>query len=298
MNKGYLSAFAAYFWWGLSPIYWKIISSVPALEVLGLRVFWAIPFIMLVFIFKKNLSFFIELLKSPFKYRIYFVSAMLLMINWFVWIWSMNNGFIVDASLGYFINPLLNVVIGVIFLHERLRRVQWISLLLGLVGVLYLAFNYGKFPWIALTLATCFALYGYIRKTAALGSFHGLSVEVLYMIVPASLLLFFLNQSGTFSLPEQSIEMHFWLSLTGIITVVPLLTFAYGARKIPYSTLGFIQYIAPTMQFLLGVFIYNEVFNVERFTGFSFIWLALIIYTAENIYFMNKKRADRKPATL
>jgi len=296
VNKGYLAAFAAYLWWGLSPIYWKIIAPVPALEVLGLRVFWAIPFIALVFLVKKNFAFFITLVKSPWKYKIYFLSAMLLMTNWFVWIWSISNGYVVDASLGYFINPLLNVVIGVIFLHEQLRRVQWLSLILALAGVLYLAFNYGKFPWIALTLATTFALYGYIRKTASLGSFHGLSIEVLYLILPATLLLYILGQSPDFTLLHQNPEMHFWLSMTGIVTVVPLLTFAYAARKIPYSTLGFIQYIAPTLQFLLGVFAYNEEFNTQRLMGFSFIWLALVIYTFENIYYRNKKRAAYKAA--
>ena len=289
MNKGYLAAFAAYFWWGLSPIYWKIISAVPALEILGLRVFWSIPFIAIVFILRKNFTFFATLLKSPWKYKIYFVSAMLLFTNWFVWIWSINNGYVVDASLGYFINPLLNVLMGVIFLHEQLRKVQWISLFLALAGVLYLAFNYGKFPWIALTLAGTFASYGYIRKTASLGAFHGLSIEILYMIIPASILVYILNQSSHFTLINQSFEMHLWLMLTGIVTVFPLITFAYGARKIPYSTLGFIQYIAPTLQFLLGVFIYNEEFNMQRFIGFSFIWLALIIYTAENIYVLKKK---------
>lgn len=289
MNKGYLAAFGAYLWWGLSPIYWKIVSSVPALELLGLRVFWAIPFIALVFLFKRNFAFFLTLLKNPWKYKIYFLSAILLMTNWFVWIWSINNNYILDASLGYFINPLLNVVMGVVFLHERLRRVQWISLFLALVGVLYLAFNYGKFPWIALTLAGTFALYGYIRKTASLGAFNGLSIEVLYLIVPGIILLTGLSQSADFTLFDQSFEMHFWLSLTGLVTVVPLLTFAYAARKIPYSTLGFIQYIAPTLQFLLGLFLYNEEFNVERFIGFSFIWLALFIYTLDNIYFLKRK---------
>lgn len=290
MNKGYLAAFGAYFWWGLSPIYWKIVSTVPALEVLGLRVFWAIPFIAIVFLLKKNFAFFATLLKSPWKYKIYLLSAMLLMTNWFVWIWSINNDYVLDASLGYFINPLLNVVIGVILLHEHLRRVQWVSLFLALAGVLYLAFNYGKFPWIALTLATTFALYGYIRKTASLGAFHGLSIEVLFMIIPASILLTILSISPHFTLASRSFEIHFWLSLTGLITVVPLITFAYAARKIPYSTLGFIQYIAPTLQFLLGVFLYKEDFNIERFIGFSFIWLALIIYTTENVYYYKNRK--------
>lgn len=289
MNKGYLAAFAAYLWWGFSPIYWKIVSSVPALEVMGLRVFWAIPFVALVFLFRKNFSVFRILLKSPWKYRIYFLSAMLLMTNWFTWIWSVNNGFILDASLGYFINPLFNVLLGVVFLHERLRKLQWMALLMAFAGVLYLALNYGKFPWVALTLACSFSLYGYIRKTAPLGSFHGLSMEILYMIGPALVLFMFLFNSGGITLTNQDLDMHLWLSLTGPITVVPLITFAYAARKIPYSTLGFIQYIAPTMQFLLGLLLYKEYFNNDRFLGFSFIWLALIIYTLESIYFSKQK---------
>jgi chloramphenicol-sensitive protein RarD len=294
MNKGYIAAFGAYFFWGLSPLYWKIISTIPALEVLGVRVFWAIPYIFLVFLLKKNFRLFASLLKSPRKYKIYFVSAMLLMTNWFVWIWSINNDYILDASLGYFINPLLNVLLGVVFLKEHLKKFQWISLFLALTGVLYLAFNYGKFPWIALTLAGTFALYGYIRKTASLGAFHGLSMEVLYMVIPASLLLFILNNQTDITLFSLNFEMHLWLSLTGIITVVPLLTFAYGARRIPYSTLGFIQYVAPTCQFLLGRFVYGEHFNADRLIGFSFIWLALLIFTYGN-FLLLRKRMRLKP---
>lgn len=290
MNKGYFSAFGAYFFWGLSPIYWKIIASVPALEIVSLRVFWSLPFVLLIFVFRKDIRVIKSLFKNILKYKIYILSAFLLAANWLIWIWAMSNGYIVDASLGYFINPLLNVVIGVLFLHERLRRIQWIALFLALAGVLYLSVNYGHFPWIALSLATSFALYGYIRKTANLGARDGLFIELIFMILPAMALLYFLNGFSNFTLPSLPFKIHFWLSLTGLVTVIPLVTFAYGARKIPYSTLGFIQYIAPTLQFLLGVFIYNENFNIERFTGFSFIWCALIIYTFENVYFLRNRK--------
>jgi chloramphenicol-sensitive protein RarD len=290
MNKGYLAAFAAYLFWGLSPIYWKIVASVPALEILSLRIFWAVPFLLLVLLIRKDFSAFKTFWHAPWKYKAYLLSPFLLATNWLVWIWSVSNGYVVDASLGYFINPLLNVVMGVMLLHEHLRRVQWISLLLALAGVVYLTVNYGQFPWIALTLAGTFALYGFIRKTAALGALNGLAIEISVLLMPALFLLLYLYKTGTLSLPSLSLEMHSWLSLTGLITVFPLVVFAYGARKIPYSTLGFIQYIAPTLQFLLGIYLYNESFSREKLIGFSFIWLALIVYSIENLYFIRQKR--------
>ena len=290
MNKGYLAAFAAYLFWGFSPIYWKIVAAVPAIEILASRIIWAVPFLLLVLFIRRDFSVLRIFWKSPWKYKGYLLTPFLLAGNWLVWIWSVSNGYVVDASLGYFINPLINVVMGVVLLHEHLRRVQWISLFLALIGVLYLTLNYGQFPWIALTLAVTFALYGYIRKTAALGAVNGLTVEISVLIFPSFLLLIYLGYDGTLVLPSLNTEMHFWLSVAGAITVFPLSLFAYGARNIPYSTLGFIQYIAPTFQFLLGVYLFKEVFSVDKFIGFSFIWLALILYSAENLYFHKMKK--------
>jgi chloramphenicol-sensitive protein RarD len=289
LKKGYIAAFGAYLFWGFSPIYWKIVAPVPAIEVVALRVIWAVPFLIIVLFIRKDFSVLKTFWRSPWKYKGYLLTPFLLGINWLVWIWSVGNGYIVDASLGYFINPLINVVMGVVLLHEHLRRVQWVSLFFALIGVLYLTLNYGQFPWIALTLAVTFALYGYIRKTAALGAVNGLTVEISVILIPSFLLLMYLGYEGTLVLPSLDPEMHFWLSLAGAITVFPLSMFAYGARKIPYSTLGFIQYIAPTMQFLLGVFLFKEVFNDEKLIGFSFIWLALILYSIENLYFHQKR---------
>lgn len=290
MNKGYLAAFAVYLFWGLSPVYWKVVSSVPAPEILGLRILWAVPFLLIVLLIRKDFSIFRTIWQAPWKYKVYLFSPFLLATNWLVWIWSVSNGYVVDASLGYFINPLLNVVMGVLFLHEHLRRGQWISLLFALTGVLYLTVSYGQFPWIALILAGTFALYGFIRKTATLGAINGLTVEISVLVIPSLLLLLYLFNSGTFTLPSLGFEMHAWLSLTGLITVIPLALFAYGARKIPYSTLGFIQYTAPTLMFILGVFLYGEEFTVDKLIGFSFIWLALILYSFENLYFYKKNR--------
>ena len=294
MRKGYIAAFSVYLFWGLSPIYWKIIASVPALEILGLRIIWAIPFLLIILFVRRDFSAYQEVWNHPWKYKPYILSAFLLGTNWLVWIWAVTNDYVVDASLGYFINPLLNVALGVVFLHEHLRRGQWISLLLALAGVLYLALNYGEFPWIALTLAGTFALYGFIRKTAALGAINGITIEVSILLLPAAVLLAFLSYSGVCTLPQQNLGMHFWLSLSGFLTVVPLAVFAYGARRIPYSTLGFIQYIAPSLQFLLGVYVFNEAFAFDKLIGFSFIWLALIVYSFENLYYFRRHKLPAK----
>ena len=294
MKKGYLAAFAAYLFWGFSPIYWKIVALVPAIEVLAMRIIWAIPFLFIVLFFRRDFSVLQTFWKNPWKYKEYLLSPFLLAINWLVWIWAVSNGYIVDASLGYFINPLINVIMGVLLLHEHLRRIQWISLLLAFIGVLYLTVSYGQFPWIALTLAFTFALYGFIRKTAALGAVNGLTVEISVLLLPSFLLLFYLWNIGDLALPHLDIKIHFWLSLAGAITVFPLSVFAYGARKIPYSTLGFIQYIAPTFQFLLGVYLFKEDFSIEKLIGFAFIWLALILYSVENVNFHRKRIRDAR----
>ena len=291
MHKAHLTAFGAYLFWGLSPVYWKIVAQVPALEILGVRILWAVPFLLIVLLYRNDFSVFKTVQAAPWKYTVYILSAFLLAGNWLVWIWSVTHGHVVDASLGYFINPLLNVAMGVLFLREQLRPVQWISLLLAAAGVIYLTANYGQFPWIALTLAGSFALYGFIRKTAALGAVNGLTFEVSILIIPSLVLLVYLDQTQTLTLRSVDIVMHGWLSITGLITVIPLTMFAYAARKIPYSMLGFIQYIAPTLQFLLGVYLYDEEFSLEKLIGFSFIWLALIVYSSENFYFIRRGKA-------
>lgn len=294
MNKGYAAAFSAYLIWGLSPVYWKIVASVPAIQIVALRVIWAVPFILLILFIRRDFSVLKRFWNAPWKFKAYLLTPFLLALNWLVWIWSVSNGYVVDASLGYFINPLINVVMGVMLLHERLRQTQWFSLVLALTGVLYLTLNYGQFPWIALTLAGTFALYGFIRKTAALGAVNGLTVEISVLLIPSIALAVYLNYSQPQSFSSLTLEMHFWLSLAGVITVFPLSLFAYGARKIPYSTLGFIQYIAPTFQFLLGLYLFKEEFSVDKMIGFSFIWLALILYTFENLYFYNlRKKSSR-----
>lgn len=290
MKKGLLAAFGAYLFWGFSPIYWKLLNEIPALEILLHRIFWSLPFLLIIIVIKNGWTNVISLFQNILKKKIYFLSATLLALNWFLFIWSVMNGFIVEASLGYFINPLVNVLLGVVFLKEQIRRFQWIAIFLALTGVVYLTFNYGHFPWIALSLAASFSFYGLIRKTASLGSMDGLAFEMIVIFLPAVFLFSIMHSNNQLVFNSVDSLTKLLLIVTGMVTALPLLFFAYGARKIPYSTLGFIQYIAPTIQFLLGVFLYNEVFGLERFIGFSFIWAALLIYSIENIFNLRKVR--------
>ena len=216
-------------------------------------------------------------------------SALLLSVNWFVYIWGVNAGFIVETSLGYFINPLVSVLMGVFFLGEQLRKGQWLAIALAGVGVIYLTVRYGALPWIALTLATSFALYGLIRKTAPLGSLEGLSLETALMFIPALGYLVYLESLGTAAFGHVDGLTTGLLMFAGAATAVPLLFFAAGARRTRLATIGILQYIAPTLQFLIGVLIYHEPFTADRLVGFGFIWLALFIYSGENIWFSRQR---------
>jgi chloramphenicol-sensitive protein RarD len=211
----------------------------------------------------------------------FIASAALLSINWVTYIWSVGHGHVVDASLGYFINPLVYVALGFVFLHERLRKTQWVALGLALGGVVWLGLLAGHPPWIALVLATSFGIYGLLRKVATLGPLEGLTLETLAMIVPALLALAWLSTRGEAVFPAPDLSTNFWLVGLGPLTAVPLLLFAAGARRLSLATLGVIQYISPTLQFLLGLLVFQEPFSSARLVGFAVIWIALLIYTAD-----------------
>lgn len=288
MNKGMLYAIAAYSMWGLFPLYWKTLQHVPALEILSHRMTWSLGFVLLLLVVRRRWAWLKTAVRTPRTLLLFFASATLLSVNWFVYIWGVNAGFIVETSLGYFINPLVSVLMGVLFLGEQLRRWQWLAIGLAAAGVIYLTIQYGALPWISLTLAGSFALYGLIRKTAPLGSLEGLTLETALMFLPALGYLIYLEAAGTAAFGHVDGLTTLLLGFAGVATAVPLLFFAAGARLIKLATIGILQYIAPTLQFLIGVFIYHEPFTVDRLIGFSFIWLALIIYSGENILFSRR----------
>ncbi|WP_420645364.1 EamA family transporter RarD [Candidatus Leptofilum sp.] len=289
MNRGILYGVAAYGMWGLFPIYWKLLQHVPALEILSHRMTWSLGFVLLLLLVRRRWDWLKTAVHTPRTILLFIASALLLSVNWFVYIWGVNAGFIVETSLGYFINPLMNVLLGVLFLSETMRRGQWVAIGLAALGVIYLTVRYGELPWIALTLATSFALYGLLRKTAPLGSLEGLSLETALMFFPALGYLVYLEVAGTAAFGHVDMQTTMLLGFAGVATAVPLLLFAAAARRIKLATIGILQYIAPTLQFLIGVLIYHEPFSMDRLVGFSLIWLALLVYSGENIWFSRRQ---------
>jgi chloramphenicol-sensitive protein RarD len=282
MKRGIWYAAGAYVVWGVLPIYWKLLQAVPALEILAHRIVWACLFTLLLVLGRRQLRALGAALRRPKILVAFAASGLLLTFNWYIYIWAVNDGHIVETSLGYFINPLINVLLGVLFLGERLRIGQVVAIGMALLGVIVLAVHYGSPPWIALALAGTFGLYGLLRKTASLDSLVGLSVETLIVLPLALGYLFWLGPANQFG--QVSLTTELLMIGTGIITAIPLLLFAAGARQITMTSLGLLQYIAPTLQFSIGVLIYGEPLTTERLAGFVLIWIALAIYSLESLW--------------
>jgi chloramphenicol-sensitive protein RarD len=282
MNKGILNGLGAYALWGFFPIYWKLLQSIPALEVIGHRIAWSFVLLVIVLLLSGQWQRFRAAAFVPKVIGMYAIAGVLLTINWLIYVWGVNAGFIVETSLGYFINPLISVLLGVVFLRERLRLAQWIPVGLAALGVGYLTLTYGRPPWIALSLAFSFGVYGLVKKLAPLGSLHGLTLETALVFPLALVYLLFLDSTGIGSFLHQGVLTDLLLIGTGVVTSVPLLMFASAARQIPLTMIGILQYLAPTIQFLIGVFVYHEPFDQTRLVGFSLVWLALIIFWIEN----------------
>jgi chloramphenicol-sensitive protein RarD len=287
MNKGIWNGLTAYVMWGFFPIYWKLLHDVPALQVIGHRIGWSFLLLIGVILATNQWKNFRSAALAPKVIGIYAIAGVLLTINWLVYVWGVNAGFIVETSLGYFINPLISVLLGMVFLRERLRTLQWMPVGLAAVGVLYLTVTYGRLPWIALSLAFSFGVYGLVKKLAPLGSLYGLTLETALVFPAALLYLGFAQTTGTGAFLHRGVLIDFLLIGTGAVTSIPLLMFASAARQIPLTMIGILQYIAPTLQFLIGVFLYHEPFDQSRLIGFSLVWLALVIFWVEN-YFANR----------
>ncbi len=290
MNKGILAGIAAFTLWGLLPIYWRWLGQDPAIEILAHRMVWSLAFMAAILTLHKEWGWLREALRRRRLVATYILAAILLAVNWYTYIWAVNAGYVVEASLGYFINPLVNFLLGVIFLGEKLRLGQVAAVALAGIGVVYLTVSYGSLPWISLVLAVTFGLYGLIKKTASLESMHSFSLETLVLFVPALGFLLYRNATGVGAFGHQGWLVTLLLVLAGPVTSIPLLLFGYSARKIPLSMMGFIQYITPTLQFLLGVFVYFEPFPIARLVGFCVIWLALLVYSFEGVNFSRKQK--------
>lgn len=282
MNKGIWYGIAAYAMWGFFPIYWKLLHDVPALQVIGHRIGWSFALLLLYIFITRQWN---DFRRAAFDWKtvgIYTVAGVLLSINWLVYVWGVNAGFIVETSLGYFINPLLSVLFGVVFLREKLRPLQWIPVVIAAIGVGYLTYTYGRPPWIALSLAVSFGLYGLVKKLSPLGSVFGLTLETGIVFPAALIYLSVVQINGTAGFLHDGTIVDLLLIGAGIVTTVPLLMFASAAKRIPLNMVGILQYLAPTIQFLIGVFIYKEPFDQDRLIGFGIVWLALIVFWVEN----------------
>ncbi len=289
---GALFAFLAFLIWGLSPIYWKALHGVGAFEIILHRILWSFAFLMPLVCVGRRWAEFKRAIKSPKMLLILLTTSILVGGNWLIYIWAVNNGRVLQASLGYYINPLVNIFLGMVFLHERLRRAQALAVVLATLGVLNLTFRYGTFPWVSLALAFSFGVYGLVRKVVRVGALVGLTVETLLLTVPAGIWVFHLHQIQSGAFLFSGIKIDLLLLGTGILTATPLLLFNLGARRITLATLGFIQYTAPTGMLVLGITVFGEPFTRIQAVTFGLIWTALAIYSWDTVR-VNRKRGAK-----
>lgn len=285
---GQLYAVLAFLFWGaIAPIYFKQVASVDAVEVLIHRVIWSFILLIPLLFISKNIHVFLLLIKDIKKVKYLAASTFFISINWLVFIWAVSNNRIMETALGYYINPLVNVLLGYLFFSERMTRNQYIAIFMAFLAVLYQLFALGEIPIISLILAFSFAFYGMIRKKVNVGSIVGLFVETLILIPFALLYLYYIISNDTISFLNSSDYVSIMLSLGGAITIIPLLLFNGAATRMRLTTLGFFQYIGPSCTFLLALFVYNEDFNTDKLITFSLIWFALVIFSLDSL---NKKK--------
>ncbi len=282
--RGLLAATASFLLWGVIPLYWKQLQAISAWELIAHRIVWSLAFLFVLMILRRSIQAFWRALHSPKAVLSSLISSALLAINWTVYIWAVNSGHVIESSLGYFLTPLGNIALGYLVLHERLRLLQRISIVSAVLGVGVLLIGAGHFPWIALTLAISWSLYGIFKKQSSLGPVSGLALETLMLFPLAVALLLWRAHTGAGALGHVDVRTHVFVLSAGVVTTVPLVLFAYGAQRLRMATLGLLQYLAPTVQFLLGLYVYHEPFDAMRFNACVLIWVGLLIYTADSFW--------------
>ncbi|WP_299510197.1 EamA family transporter RarD [uncultured Rummeliibacillus sp.] len=291
-KKGILASIGAYFLWGLFPIYWKVIEHVSSEEILASRVIWSFVLTLIFVVLLKQrkvlVSDFKALWHNQRSFWLLFIAAYLVSINWFIYIWTVNHNHIVQTSLGYYMNPIISILLGIIFLKERLSKYQIVAFLFAIIGVLILFVSYGQIPWVAIGLALSFGIYGLLKKQIVLDATRGLVIETMFILPVALMYYIYLYFQGNMSFLHVDLKTNLFLIGTGIVTAIPLILFATGAQNIPLYLVGFIQYISPTMTLILGVVVYHESFGGTELVSFSFIWLALMIFSISTIVEVKK----------
>jgi chloramphenicol-sensitive protein RarD len=291
-RKGLLYGAAAYLLWGLFPLFWPLLEPAGTVEILAHRMVWSLVVVVVVLRFSGGFDGLRTVLRNPRQRTLLALAAVVITVNWGTYIWGVNTGHVVETSLGYFINPLFTILLGVLVLGERLRTAQWAAVGLGAVAVVVITVDYGRLPWIALTLATSFGLYGFFKKKAAVGAVDSLAVETGVLFVPALAVLVTIQLQGSLAFGHVSVGNSLLLASTGIVTAVPLLFFASATRRLPLSVLGLLQYLAPVLQFAVGVGIRHEPLPTAELIGFALVWVALIVLTVDGV------RSQRRTSTL
>ena len=289
VKAGVLFALAAYSMWGIAPMYFKLLTSVPALEIVMHRIVWSVLVLCLLLAVRKKFGQVFKAIRDPKVIATLSISGLLLAANWLVFIWAVNNDQMLDASLGYFINPLFNVLLARFFLHESLTRLQLLAVFVALAGVAFLIFSYGQLPWVALVLAISFSIYGLLRKKVSVDSMPGLLIESCIML-PFALLYWFVMDTTSGNMLANSTDLNVTLLLAGVVTTAPLLCFTAAAKRIRYTTLGFFQYIGPSLMFLLAVIHYQELLDTTRVVTFVCVWSGLLIYVYDSLRVYRKSR--------
>lgn len=293
-RTGLLNGFAAYGMWGLVPLFWPLLKPAGAVEILAHRMVWSLGFVAVALLVVRRWAWAGELLRQPRRLGLIAVAAGVITVNWGVYIWAVNSGHVVEASLGYFINPLVTIAMGVLILKERLRPVQWLAVGVGFAAVAVLTVGYGRPPWISLCLALSFATYGLVKKKVNLGGIESLAAETAFQFLPALGYLLWLTAHGESTLTTGGTGHAALLASTGVVTALPLVCFGAAAIRVPLSTLGLLQYMTPVFQFLLGILYFHEAMPPERWAGFGLVWLALVLLTGDAL--RTAHRAARRSA--
>ncbi|WP_354623948.1 EamA family transporter RarD [Psychromonas sp. MME2] len=281
-HLGVFYALGAYLMWGFAPVYFKYLQFIPVYEILAHRVVWSLLVTALIISYSNGWGNVLQLLQSPKKIALLALTSLLISGNWMMFIWAINNGYMLDASLGYFINPIINVLFGLFFLQESLSRIKWLAVMLAVIGVSIQVVQLGEIPWIALFLANSFAIYGLVRKKIKIAALTGLFVETLLVTPIALYYLVYIANGPSANMFENSWSLNIWLMFAGVVTAMPLIFFGQAALRLKLSTLGFFQYLAPTLMFLFAVFIYAEPLSLVKMVTFVFIWLGVCLFACEN----------------
>ncbi|QIP85211.1 EamA family transporter RarD [Streptomyces sp. Tu 2975] len=291
-RAGLLYGIGAYGMWGLVPLFWPLLKPAGAMEILAHRMVWSLALVGIALLALRRWGWIRELVRQPRKLGLVAVAAAVITVNWGLYIWSVNSGHVVEASLGYFINPLVTIAMGVLLLKERLRPAQWAAVGIGLASVLVLAIGYGQPPWISLTLAFSFATYGLVKKKVNIGGLESLAAETAIQFLPAMAFLVWLGADGSATFGVHGAGHAALLAATGLVTAVPLVCFGAAAIRVPLSTLGLLQYLAPVFQFLLGILYFHEAMPAERWAGFALVWLALTCLTWDALRTARRNKAE------